>query len=538
MKKLRGRPVLILLCLLFAALMVHTTWCAAGIIDSDAVSELMLARQVHQEGVVVSHNWYYSTDIKVLCDQLVFAPLFSVFSDWRTIRFVGSLIQQGILLACFAFLLRSLKASPRRTLLGCLLLGLPVSVGWGRVTLYHCFYIPYLAVAFLLLGLYRRYLRGGSRKRQYLRGCGMAVLSFIAGLSGMRHLMWTTAPLLASAALDLLLENRPLTGKRLKRLLPLLWHLVPLVLGYAVFAGVLCREFTITNHYDGRLITLISAQRLQELVSAFLKAFGFAEDVPLLSLNGIVCVLGAAAAVLSLPAALLGLRRQEDEKRFACLFYLMGLLVNAAVFILIDSSEDYFPCYALIPVCYAIPMLVLPGKAEKPLPVRRLISWLCAVALLLSGVVTTGFFRDPEHSTLTWEGLPNSDPLLSSELQGAADYASSQGWTLGCAVGEDSYWYSAVITELTDGEISMVCLEDGEEGIRNYLRSAWILPDADSLEPDTFFVITRHTEDGPLDELGLRDALTEVWQDGFCTLYTCADPKAAFGGYVNKEASK
>ena len=48
--------------------------------DSDISSEMVLANLLAEEGSVLSQNWYYSTELRVLNTNLVFAPLFHIFS--------------------------------------------------------------------------------------------------------------------------------------------------------------------------------------------------------------------------------------------------------------------------------------------------------------------------------------------------------------------------------------------------------------------------------------------------------------------------
>ena len=70
----------------FALLVVD--WCcwAPNRLDADMASEQLLANLLAQEGGVMSTNWYYSTELRVLNTQLVMAPLFRLFTSWHTVR--------------------------------------------------------------------------------------------------------------------------------------------------------------------------------------------------------------------------------------------------------------------------------------------------------------------------------------------------------------------------------------------------------------------------------------------------------------------
>ena len=68
-------------------------------LNSDASSELVLAKHLaDQGGGLLSKNWYYSTEVKVLCDQLAFELMFFFTDNWRIARMGGTLILIGLML--------------------------------------------------------------------------------------------------------------------------------------------------------------------------------------------------------------------------------------------------------------------------------------------------------------------------------------------------------------------------------------------------------------------------------------------------------
>ena len=77
-------------CFAFSAYLTHSA--SQVLIDSDSASELVLAQHLSQKNAILSTDWCYSTELRVLNTQLIFAPLFKIFSDWSTIRFVGAML--------------------------------------------------------------------------------------------------------------------------------------------------------------------------------------------------------------------------------------------------------------------------------------------------------------------------------------------------------------------------------------------------------------------------------------------------------------
>lgn len=56
-------------------------------LDSDMASEMVLATQLNKEGVLLSKNWFYSTELRILGNAILFKPLFRLFpNNFRLVR--------------------------------------------------------------------------------------------------------------------------------------------------------------------------------------------------------------------------------------------------------------------------------------------------------------------------------------------------------------------------------------------------------------------------------------------------------------------
>ena len=136
-------------CLLCAVIIVglFAAWNSSkNLLDSDASSELILANHLYQSKKFISEDWIYSTELRVLNTQLIYAPLFGLFSDWHLVRFWGIIILQVILSASFWFLSASCRIPKNKRCYGLVLLLLPTSIAYGRTVLYQTYYIllPFL----------------------------------------------------------------------------------------------------------------------------------------------------------------------------------------------------------------------------------------------------------------------------------------------------------------------------------------------------------------------------------------------------------
>lgn len=160
----------------------------------------------------MSTSWYYSTELRVLNTQLVMAPLFRLFTSWHTVRVVGSVVLILLYLAAWFWFGRSAKLK-YCGLLGAGLLVLPYGALYRQYVLEGLYYIPHIAISFVVLGCAVRILRGG---RWLTPAAGMVLFSFAAALGGPRQLFILNIPLTVAAALLCWLDAPPADTLRQK----------------------------------------------------------------------------------------------------------------------------------------------------------------------------------------------------------------------------------------------------------------------------------------------------------------------------------
>ena len=72
-------------------------------VDSDMSSELLLGKLLAEEKSIITNCWYYSTVLKVIDTNLLWALLFEIFDSWHIVRLTGSFIIYLLTLACLYF---------------------------------------------------------------------------------------------------------------------------------------------------------------------------------------------------------------------------------------------------------------------------------------------------------------------------------------------------------------------------------------------------------------------------------------------------
>ena len=104
------RLLCVLVLLAAVVVTVRTSWIiSTTLLDSDTSSELILGEKLAREGGLLSSSWYYSTELQVIDQQMIYAFFFHLFSDWSLVRFCSSVLMQLLMLGSFGFLARQAK---------------------------------------------------------------------------------------------------------------------------------------------------------------------------------------------------------------------------------------------------------------------------------------------------------------------------------------------------------------------------------------------------------------------------------------------
>lgn len=483
--------VLMLVCAVIVS--ARTTWIVSEtLFDSDTSSELILGEKLAREGGIMSPTWNYSTELQVIDCQIVYKLLFLVCSDWTLVRFWGAMLMQLMMLGAFAFLARQARIPFNRFCLAGAVMLLPFSVPYGRIVLYHNYYSFHMIMANLTVGLYFASLRRLEGEKPLKRwqfwicAAGLGLISFAAGLEGVRQMMVCTVPLLATALLSAMVGERGARPEEQNRLRPALPALL-LALGTLAFSGL---GYLVNTHafgdyrftdYSGQYVAYNGVVYLDQILRNFLSTIGYHEQTDLFTLHGI---LGMTGLLIWLVAVLLGLHTlrhtQDRYARFLNLFMLMTHLVMVCVFLFLALDGFRMDLYFLPVTFWILPALATadlrpeggaeqaPGQPFFPsclwagdakLSVHSLISLTVLGMFLANGLYYTAFFRNPSEygSTIEYSGLNFNDTANVRGMTPIAEYLKENGYTLVYA----SYWDGAVITELTDGQVKSVPVQEG-----------------------------------------------------------------------------
>ena len=408
-------------------LMVYMTWqYGAQWLDSDDSAEMILAELLSREGGILSKNWYYSTELRVLNTQLVMAPLFCFFSDWHIVRTLGTGILLVILLLSFLFLCRSLKLGKKLIFFAPLIVW-PFSREYIQFVLYGLFYIPPLVIIFLTLAL----CLNSSPSLKNLRYFALVLLSFIAGLGGIRLVVVCYLPLLAATLTSLfpcIRSNNLITKSFLFRSL---FAAAAAVAGFFVNCKILVQSYSFVTMVPGHL-DLPNWEKLPPIIKSIPRMMG--AITPNRSIIIIIIVL-----LLCLVIALMLLRffkhwrSLHQETQVLLLYFLFSFSITVVAPVI--STQSWGNRYMLLPgIGFIVILAAYLDHFKSVGSIRKILCVFILTAELCSGI-------NQYYCFVFTKQLPEKNPAFSYILNS------------GMRFGFGDWDTSDVLTELSNGRI-------------------------------------------------------------------------------------
>lgn len=451
MMKWRSETIKIVLAALFLVLCLAMSgyYLAAGYgayLDADMSSELVLAQHLAGTGRLISPDWLYSTEVRVLNTQLVFTPLMALFgADWQLVRVIGCLILLALMAASCVFCARMIGARMSYALVFAGIGVLPVSVVYAQMIVIGAYYVPHAILTNLMIGLTACAVK---KKRWGVYMALLAVLSLVMGASSIRYLLCAAIP---SAAAGIWMAVFP-HGEKLKQdekrlLAASLGSAAVSVAGYVIGQKLFGALYTYGGaRYNGsRLIGLMNENLfdlLDQALDGLIKLMGFLEGRIMLSVSGLLSV--GVLGLLSL-SVLLCMRAAKAEESKGCAarrYGLLALVFSAAVtlFTFVFVDDLYLNRYWLPVMTLGAPVMAMCLSRERRCALRMLsLAAFVCVVLGLSAVQIRSSMNNPEINEADWYN---------------AQTVRESGLTMGYA----TFWNANVMTELTDGEVEVVSM--------------------------------------------------------------------------------
>lgn len=423
--------VLLILCFFLYRYTVYT-------LDSDASSELVLARQLADEGAILTKNWLYGSELRIFYSQLIFAPLFTLFDNWATVRMIGTTLMIALLLLAFCFFCR--EADCKHCFpLGAMLMLLPLSRIYFDVLFKFAYYLPHVIMGFLIPAMVlrcagRNTAQAGHRSVVLLTTGGW-ILSFAVGLNGMRMLLTVFLPLLLSSLLLLWLNGATPTSKRLFAGFAAVT--VFALAGCAVNALFLSKVYSVLD-VTGINFKNFSLSGIEKVLGGLITVFGYRSGKTVFSAALLYGAQGGLLFLLSIYSSVCILRRRESYsvgQQFVACYYLTSLLALFLVYTLTSMvfTSRYMVQTAvlgLLPIVMCFRQKEVFGKAG-----RSIIFGVTCFALLCGALHYNEMRKEDKTGT----------------QRECVQFLVDNGFTQGYA----SFWNGNVMTELSNGALEL-----------------------------------------------------------------------------------
>ena len=490
------------------------------IVDSDLASEMILSDLLNKEGTIISHNWFYSTELKVVNLQWFYRLGLLIFpNDWHLARTFGMAITLALFAAAMLFFVKCAGLGRAGLwMVGTLLW--PFGQHYLVYAIYGGYYLVYTFFYMLVLALVLRSLNA-DKKHCALQWVLACVITAVAGMNGVKQLMVFHAPLCLAAAILLVLALHSCGKTDWKAALDACRKEVRLLAASLVTAMVAAAGYFVSNAvlsrmYDFKSYNFIVWNRdedwftLDRILMDFFHEFGYENGSGVFHFGGIAAAVGLLLGCWMFFCIVRLLLRLDKLERNDKLLVLLLVAMLAVCGVAYTYFHEYYLYFWLMNMPVAIAVMAVEIKTEDfhILGARQLLGVGLAACFTLCAVSTVR--QEQEHPYLAHKGLNT-----------AAEWLVDNGYTQGYS----TFWNGNAMTELTSGKLEVWTLQSlDRDDVPNWLQPKSHL----TTDPEHPFLLIDTETDGPAENAKLIQYgdCTEVYNDGRYVIYDFADADA------------
>lgn len=490
------------------------------IVDSDLASEMILSDLLNKEGTIISHNWFYSTELKVVNLQWFYRLGLLIFpNDWHLARTFGMAITLALFAAAMLFFVKCAGLGRAGLwMVGTLLW--PFGQHYLVYAIYGGYYLVYTFFYMLVLALVLRSLNA-DKKHCALQWVLACVITAVAGMNGVKQLMVFHAPLCLAAAILLVLVLHSCGKTNWKAALDACRKEVrllaaSLVTAVAAAAGYFVSNVVLSRMYDFKSYNFIVWNRdedwftLDRILMDFFHEFGYENGSGVFHFGGIAAAVGLLLGCWMFFCIVRLLLRLDKLERNDKLLVLLLVAMLAVCGVAYTYFHEYYLYFWLMNMPVAIAVMAVEIKTEDfhILGARQLLGVGLAACFTLCAVSTVR--QEQEHPYLAHKGLNT-----------AAEWLVDNGYTQGYS----TFWNGNAMTELTSGKLEVWTLQSlDRDDVPNWLQPKSHL----TTDPEHPFLLIDTETDGPAENAKLIQYgdCTEVYNDGRYVIYDFADADA------------
>ena len=486
------------------ALLMFCILCPDNLMHSDTTAEVVLSKLLAEEGSLISKEWFYSTEIRIVYSHLIMIPLFHVFSDYSLVKLLSVIIFYVLLIYAYYMLGKRFSLDKKWLLLGMALLFAPLSNEYLDMMFVGCFYTSQVICTYLVLSFTVKEKK--SKKSFLVCGGVLCVAALILGMSGLRYLASLYLPMVLSYLFLMLGEP---DGTKKERMIPVLFS--GLMTGFAG-VGFLINKFYLAVNYSFDTTSEVAFVPIAEVPERFLTSFrlmlefmGYRATTvmsPLGLVNPVKCLF-----LLVFAAIVIWLWKKRTEllngaERFLLYFFIFLFLINWYMLVFTNVLMQYrywLPVYVIGVILVAVFM----QKWEPKICLQK----LCAGAFL-AVVVLASLYGE------LWQDVKYND---CEKRYGYMQFLEENDYDFGYA----TFWNASVSEYLSDGKVKVANL-DVRDGVA--VPYEWLVPKdyyrAGFHEGKTFVLLARTEEAGMLNgDFAVMEDGQCVYQDAYYAVY-------------------
>ena len=438
-------PIICMILLAEIAILAFATWkWGIGHLDSDDSAEMILAELLSRTGGIMTKNWYYSTELRVLNTQIVMSALFRFFSDWKIIRALGTAILLLILSGSYLYFCSSVRLGRKLIYLSPLIVW-PFSALYYDFVLFGLYYIPHISIIFLSLGLVLDWRQRWAR----VRLVALFALSFVAGLGGIRMLVICYIPMLFSVAVSYIPFLKTKNGTDSRSIVRAFTAAVGCIIGYGINTKVLSGIYSFFYQYQISFV-FPSKSQMKNLISSVLAFFEVVRQKGTFvdSLTHLLGLLVFAVVVLMIIRLLLNWRSLPQEIQILLLFFI--LCFSVAVVTVLFTTQYWAKRYMIMPcIGFVVVLAAYFDKFPFSRPLYKAVyGFIIAAELLIGFNQYCSFATTNKHSKM--------DSAMQAIIESGMEF------------GFGDWDASDILTEITNGRIHMCKLLSYKEPIPWY----------------------------------------------------------------------
>ena len=415
-------------------------------LSSDESSEVLLGSILAEENSILSRNWHYSTELRVLSPNIIYSFFFHFTDSWHMVRVLSSASMYIILLIVYWSLSRVCHFSKFFPLTAAVFF-IPFSYDYYQFTLMGGQYFPVIVITLFTLVIAECYLKISGWKAKTLLIFSF-LFAIIVGLGGQRQLFFTYIPLFAASAIMLLpCFRKQRSGK---------WFIFSVVslagsvIGWMINIKILARIYSFDTWSSVSYVEF-SSERFTSIIDGIIISFGrtfgyttgklFSDSL----LNNVVCACWIFVTVISIWYAVRNRLKISPEYARITAFTAFAYIFFIVFYSL--TSMYYNPRYNISIVCLSFPLAALFAGQ---------VNWKKTISTgILAGLVLLTAFRGLNYYVKRW----NYDPNV--ELRRIAKVLVSEGYENGYA----TFWFANILTEFSNGTLDVWNLIDGTHDI-------------------------------------------------------------------------